>query len=182
MDWTRPTHRVPKATPQHEQVKTDCGIGVGPPATTTGAGFNAGSAPVVDNAAGAPGAAVLGAATGSANGDNVVTGGANPTVLAGRPEESGPIAEGISVVPAGTLLCARAREFRASAANAKPANAIIARAKDGTRRRRSSIRIFTDYCCPLGSQTSLILLDIIATQRELRKLCNRSFAGVAGRT
>lgn len=99
-------------------MKSDCGTGVGPPATTTGAGLRTGSALVVANAAGAPGAAVLGAAAGAASGDNVVTP-EDKELPDEDPDENGPVAEGINGTPGATLVWARADEFRASSPNPK---------------------------------------------------------------
>jgi outer membrane protein TolC len=139
-----------------------------------------GSALVVASAPGAPGAAAaaLGKAAGNASGVNVVVPLEVPPV--GGADDSGPVAEGTSGVPGGTLLCARAEELRASARNPKHANATIVLTTGGTRRIRSSTCIVTDYCDRFGSQTSQTVLDIIATRIVLCKLFNRSFARVMG--
>ena len=180
VDCTRPTHRVPRPTPKHEQLNIACGMGVGPPATTNGAGLRTGRALVVVNAAGAPGtaAAALGAAAGKASGVKVVTVPLDPPV--GGPEGSGPVADGTSGIPGGMLLCARVEVLVISARNPKHASAIVVLTTVGTRRIQSTMGIFTDYCDRFGSQTSQTVLDIIATRIVLCKLSNRSFACVMG--
>jgi hypothetical protein len=86
---------------------------------------------------------VLGAAAGGANGDTVVRPDDDPPVV-DDPVESGPTDEGTNSVPAGTLLCASAREFGASSTNPKQSSAIVRIAKRGTRRAGSFTCIFTD--------------------------------------
>lgn len=130
---TRPTHRVPRPVPKHEQLKIDCGTGTIPPATTTGAGASVGSALVVDKAAGAPGTAAAGPAAGIANGARLLT-----DEFVDPPEESGVVTEGINGVPAAMLLCARAGELSASAPSPKPTNAITAISQPGCRSIRPS--------------------------------------------
>jgi len=166
--------------PKHEQLNIDCGMGVGPPATTNGAGFRTGSALVVVNAAGAPGAAaaVLGAAAGKDSGVSVVSLPLEAPV--GGADESGPVADGTSGTPAGMLLCASPEVLAVSPRNPKHTSAIAVLTTEGTRRIQSAMGIFTDYCDRFGSQTSQTVLDIIATQIVLCKLSNRSFARVMG--
>src|ERR1700722_18979249 len=141
-----------------------------------GAGFSTGSALVVDNAAGAPGAGASGAVAGRDKGVKVVNPVPGAELAAGGAVESGPIGDGHSGVPAGTLLCARADGHVISASNPNPTSVIITIANRGTRCIRSSTCIFTDYSSRFGSQTSQTVLDIIATRIVLCKLCNRSVA------
>jgi len=101
-------------------VNIDCGVGTVPPVTTAGAGASEGSALVVESAAGAPGAAAAGAAAGTARGVKECVLGAT---LA--PDESGPVIDGMSGVPAGMLLCASASEFNPRI-KPRPISAIIA--------------------------------------------------------